>query len=159
MRTETEHTIYLKDYAPSPYRISHVDLDFRIGSETTRVRALLTVEPREGTAAGTPLVLDGDELALSSIAIDGAPLLLIGSSAGVLLPKAGPNELLEAVPRYGATVLRFEAFGPDLLGWRMDAADIPLRGIAHVRRDDAGAVSALVIDTTRTRGMRFVRQD
>jgi aminopeptidase N len=76
MRTETEHTIYLKDYAPSPYRISHVDLDFRIGSETTRVRALLTVEPREGTAAGTPLVLDGDELALSSIAIDGAPLML-----------------------------------------------------------------------------------
>jgi hypothetical protein len=55
MRTETEHTIYLKDYAPSPYRISHVDLDFRIGSDTTRVRALLTVEPREGTVAGTPL--------------------------------------------------------------------------------------------------------
>lgn len=76
MRTETEHTIYLKEYAPSPYRISHVDLDFSIGSETTRVRALLTVEPREGTAPGTPLVLDGDELALSSIAIDGAPLML-----------------------------------------------------------------------------------
>jgi aminopeptidase N len=76
MRTETEHTIYLKDYAPSPYRISHVDLDFAIGPETTRVRALLTVEPREGTEAGTPLVLDGDELALGSIAIDGAPLML-----------------------------------------------------------------------------------
>jgi aminopeptidase N len=76
MRTETEHTIYLKDYAPSPYRISHVDLDFLIGPETTRVRALLTVEPREGTAPGTPLVLDGDELTLGSIAIDGAPLML-----------------------------------------------------------------------------------
>ena len=76
MRTETEHTIYLKDYAPSPYRISHVDLNFIIGNEATRVRALLTVEPREGTAPGTPLVLDGDELALSSIAIDGAPLML-----------------------------------------------------------------------------------
>ncbi|MDB5472824.1 MAG: pepN, partial [Devosia sp.] len=76
MRTETEHTIYLKDYAPSPYRITAVDLDFRIESETTRVRALLTIEPREDTAPGTPLVLDGDELTLTSIAIDGAPLML-----------------------------------------------------------------------------------
>ena len=62
MRTETEHTIYLKDYAPSPYRITAVDLDFHITGETTRVRALLSVEPREDTAPGTPLVLDGDEL-------------------------------------------------------------------------------------------------
>lgn len=76
MRTETEHTIYLKDYAPSPYRIVAVDLDFNIESETTRVRSLLTVEPREETAPGTPLVLDGDELNLGSIAIDGAPLIL-----------------------------------------------------------------------------------
>ncbi|MEO5806051.1 aminopeptidase N [Devosia sp.] len=76
MRTETEHTIFLKDYAPSPYRISAVELDFKIAVESTRVRALLTVEPREDTEPGTPLVLDGDELSLSSIAIDGAPLVL-----------------------------------------------------------------------------------
>ncbi|MEO8686111.1 MAG: hypothetical protein ABI414_14885, partial [Devosia sp.] len=76
MRTETEHTIYLKDYAPSPYSILAVDLDFKISAESTRVRALLTVEPREGTAPGTPLVLDGNELSLTSIAIDGAPLIL-----------------------------------------------------------------------------------
>ena len=76
MRTETEQTIYLKDYAPTPYRIVSVDLDFRILEEATRVRAQLTIEPREDTAPGTPLVLDGDELHLGSIAIDGAPLVL-----------------------------------------------------------------------------------
>jgi aminopeptidase N len=76
MRTETEHTIYLKDYAASPYRIVSVDLDFLIQAAGTRVRALLTVEPRETTAPGTPLVLDGDGLTLDSIAIDGAPLVL-----------------------------------------------------------------------------------
>jgi aminopeptidase N len=76
MRTETEHTIYLKDYAVSPYRIVSVDLDFRILNEGTRVISQLTVEPQDGTAPGTPLVLDGDDLALSSIAIDGAPLVL-----------------------------------------------------------------------------------
>ncbi len=74
MRTETEHTIYLKDYAPSPYRIDRVELDVRIGEVTSRVRALLTVSPREGTAPGTPLVLDGDELKLDAVAIDGLPL-------------------------------------------------------------------------------------
>ncbi|MGV8855306.1 MAG: aminopeptidase N [Devosia sp.] len=76
MRTETEHTIYLKDYAPSPYRIVSVDLDFLITEASTRVRALLTIEPHADTVAGTPLVLDGDELSLGSIAIDGAPLVL-----------------------------------------------------------------------------------
>jgi aminopeptidase N len=76
MRTETEHTIFLDDYAPSPYRIDRVELDVRIAPETTRVRALLSISPREGTAPGTPLVLDGDELKLASIAIDGLPLPL-----------------------------------------------------------------------------------
>ncbi|KRA55753.1 aminopeptidase N [Devosia sp. Root635] len=81
MRTETEHTIFLKDYTPSPYRIVSVDMDFRIGLDNTRVRAQLTVEPREGTAPGTPLVLDGDELSLGSIAIDGLPLALSAYAA------------------------------------------------------------------------------
>lgn len=81
MRTETEHTIYLKDYAPSPYKITAVDLDFRILADTTRVRALLTIEPQTETAPGTPLVLDGDGLKLSSVAIDGAPLALVAYAA------------------------------------------------------------------------------
>ena len=76
MRTDSEQTIYLKDYAPTPYRIVSVDLDFRILEDSTRVRAQLTIEPRAETAPGTPLVLDGDELKLDSIAIDGAPLVL-----------------------------------------------------------------------------------
>ena len=81
MRTETEHTIYLKDYSPSPYRVISVDLDFKILAESTRVRALLTVEPRDDTAPGTPLVLDGDGLVLGSIAVDGAPLVLSAYAA------------------------------------------------------------------------------
>ncbi|ODT72139.1 MAG: aminopeptidase N [Pelagibacterium sp. SCN 63-23] len=76
MRTDSEQTIYLKDYAPTPYRIVSVDLDFKILEEATRVRAQLTIEPRPETAPGTPLVLDGDELKLDSVAVDGAPLVL-----------------------------------------------------------------------------------
>ena len=76
MRTETEQTIYLKDYAPTQYRVDRVELDVGIAPDTSHVRALLTLSPRAGTEPGTPLVLDGDELKLKSIAIDGSPLAL-----------------------------------------------------------------------------------
>jgi aminopeptidase N len=76
MRTDRDETKYLKDYAVTPYRVERVELDVKIGPVTTRVRALLTMVPREDTAPGTPLVLDGDEIGLDSIAIDGAPLAL-----------------------------------------------------------------------------------
>jgi aminopeptidase N len=76
MRGENDETIFLKDYAPTPYVIEKVELDVAITPETSRVRALLTISPREGTVPGTPLVLDGDELKLLSVAIDGLPLAL-----------------------------------------------------------------------------------
>src|SRR5690606_21569431 len=71
-----EDSIYLKDYAPSPFLIEKVDLEVEIAPGAAQVRSFLTIVPREGTAPGTPLVLDGEELALTSIAIDGLPLPL-----------------------------------------------------------------------------------
>jgi aminopeptidase N len=91
MRTETEHTIYLKDYAPSPYAVDRVELDVKIGPVTSRVRALLTLTPRPGTAPGTPLILDGEDLKLDSIAMDGGPLPLTAYEAnGTTLTVAEP---------------------------------------------------------------------
>ncbi len=81
MRDDTDHTIFLKDYAPSPYVVEKVELDVRIAPDTSRVRALITFAPRTGTAPGTPLVLDGDELKLSGVAIDGLPLALTAYEA------------------------------------------------------------------------------
>jgi aminopeptidase N len=101
MRTDSDHTIYLKDYAPTPYRIVAVDLDFYITEESTRVRSQLTIEPREDTAPGTSLVLDGDELVLKSIAIDGAPLPLSGYLAE-------PNQLTVVEPPNRRFVLEVE---------------------------------------------------
>jgi aminopeptidase N len=76
MRGENEQVIYLKDYAPTAYVIEQVELDVKIAPDVARVRALLTIVPREGLAPATPLVLDGDDLKLESIAIDGLPLPL-----------------------------------------------------------------------------------
>lgn len=76
MRTENDTIVYLKDYTPSAYAIPEVELRVSIEADETRIVALLTVEPRDGTPVDTPLVLDADELSLVSIAIDGAPLTL-----------------------------------------------------------------------------------
>ena len=101
MRTETEHTIFLKDYAPTPYRIDKVELDVKIAPETSRVRALLTISPRPETAPGTPLILDGDELKLASVAIDGSPLALSAY-------EATPGALTIAEPPHRTFVLETE---------------------------------------------------
>jgi aminopeptidase N len=76
MRGDSDETVYLSDYQPTPYRVERVELDVAIAPEQSRVRALLTISPREGTAAGAPLELDGENLRLETIAIDGLPLAL-----------------------------------------------------------------------------------
>ncbi|HYD15594.1 MAG TPA: aminopeptidase N [Hyphomicrobium sp.] len=65
----------LKDYRPTEYLIDHVDLDFALDPERTEVKAKLRVR-RNPAASGTgkALVLDGEQLKLGAIAIDGKPL-------------------------------------------------------------------------------------
>lgn len=81
MRGENEETIFLKDYAETPYAIEKVELDVRIAPDTSVIRALLTLVPRANTAPGTPLVLDGEELTLHTVAIDGLPQALTAYEA------------------------------------------------------------------------------
>ncbi|SON54991.1 Aminopeptidase N [Hartmannibacter diazotrophicus] len=74
MRTDETAAILLKDYRPSDYAIGRVHLDFQLHETETLVTATLSVRKRETTVAGTPLVLDGDELDLVSIALDSVSL-------------------------------------------------------------------------------------
>ncbi|RWQ65704.1 aminopeptidase N [Mesorhizobium sp.] len=74
MRTDTGQVFKLEDYRPNDYLIPETSLTFRLSPEATRVTAELTVERRDGVAASVPLVLDGDGLTLSRIAIDGRTL-------------------------------------------------------------------------------------
>ncbi|RWP35619.1 aminopeptidase N [Mesorhizobium sp.] len=74
MRTDTGQVFKLEDYRPTDYLIPETGLTFRLSPEATRVIAVLTVERRDGVAASVPLVLDGDGLTLSRIAIDGQTL-------------------------------------------------------------------------------------
>ena len=70
MRTDTPQAIYLKDYTPPAYWVDTVDLDVAIHVGYAVVSATLAM--RRNT--GGPLVLNGEEVALESIAIDGRVL-------------------------------------------------------------------------------------
>ncbi|MFY9317828.1 MAG: aminopeptidase N [Burkholderiales bacterium] len=72
MRESQPKTIHLKDYTPPPFLVDRVGLDVDIRAEDAIVSAALQVRrnpaSREKTA---PLVLDGDELELVSLTLDG----------------------------------------------------------------------------------------
>jgi len=73
MRTEEPRPIRLKDYRPPDWLIETVDLDVSLDPTATVVRAKLKLKPN-GTSPPAPLVLDGDDLNLRSLALDGTPL-------------------------------------------------------------------------------------
>ncbi len=71
----TPDSIHLSDYRPADYLIEAVDLDFDLGAETTRVRARLDILSNHDRATKIlPLVLDGEDLDLRTLSIDGEPL-------------------------------------------------------------------------------------
>jgi aminopeptidase N len=67
MREPQPKTIYLKDYSPPAFQVERVDLDIDIRDDHALVRARLDIKR---VSAGN-LILDGDELELVSLAIDG----------------------------------------------------------------------------------------
>lgn len=71
MRTDSGQVFRLADYRPSDYLIPRTDLLFRLDPQETVVIAKLTLKRREAMPAGTPLILDGDGLALENLLIDG----------------------------------------------------------------------------------------
>ena len=62
----------LQDYRPPDYRIDHADLHFNLDPARTLIRARLAI--RRTGAVGPPLVLDGQDLELLSIRLDGEDL-------------------------------------------------------------------------------------
>ncbi len=73
MRTETPNTIHLKDYAPPAWLVDTVDLHVAIQPGHAEVRARLACR-RNPQGAGGALVLNGEDLALQTLSLDGAAL-------------------------------------------------------------------------------------
>ncbi|MGC5781564.1 aminopeptidase N [Methylobacterium sp. NFXW15] len=72
MRTETPPLIRLEDYRPSAFLIDRVDLDIRLDPHATRITAEVALRPNPKGDAEAPLHLDGDDLTLIAIDLDGA---------------------------------------------------------------------------------------
>ncbi|MGS2743092.1 aminopeptidase N [Halomonas sp. LS-001] len=66
--------VYLSDYQPPAYRVTHAELTFDLDPSQTRVHSRLTIERHSQAASTSPLVLEGEKLTLESLAIDGKPL-------------------------------------------------------------------------------------
>ena len=109
MRTEEPRAIHLKDYRAPDYHIAEISLDFALHPLATRVTATSKVK-RTG-AAGAPLMLDGEELKLVSVAIDGRTLgagdYVLGETSLTLskLPDAFMLEIVtEISPEHNTTL-------------------------------------------------------
>jgi aminopeptidase N len=75
MSNPTPTTIYLKDYKPSPFLIDSVALDVDIREEHTRVTSVLAMRRNPASAdSAAALVLNGEALALETLALDGRVL-------------------------------------------------------------------------------------
>lgn len=72
MRPDTVPAISRHDYQPYPYAVPQVELRFNLNADRTRVYAKFEVERLLNEPA--PLVLDGQDLGLTSVAINGIEL-------------------------------------------------------------------------------------
>ena len=71
---DAPQAIYLADYQPTPYLIDSVELHFNLEESATRVSSKLMIVRRKESASNSPLVLQGENLKLLDLAIDGKPL-------------------------------------------------------------------------------------
>ncbi len=74
MRTDTAQIVRLEDYRPSDFLIDRVELDFKLQATATRVTATLSLRPNPLGRPDAPLVLDGDEVKLKRLVLDGRAL-------------------------------------------------------------------------------------
>ncbi|HEX5093021.1 MAG TPA: aminopeptidase N [Burkholderiales bacterium] len=149
MREPTPGTIYLKDYTPPAFFVTHVDLDVDIREDHAIVRASLKVKRHAG---GGALVLDGDELALQSVTLDGKPARHDVTADRLTVHDVPDAFTLETVTRivpqqntkleglYATThgfVTQCEAQGFRRITWFVDRPDNMARYVVTVRADQA----------------------
>ena len=74
MKDSTPKAIYLKDYTQPYFWIDTVDLVFELGEAHTRVLSTMTLRKNQGFPGNYPLVLNGEQMQLGTVKLDGAVL-------------------------------------------------------------------------------------
>jgi len=156
MREPQPQTIYLKDYAPPAFLVEHVALDVDIRADHALVQAVLRVR-RNPKAADpkSPLALDGEEIELISVSIDGTLLRDNAYSLDperLVIPDVPDAFELETVSRIvpqkntkleglyatkSGFVTQCEAQGFRRITWFIDRPDVMARYRVTIRADKA----------------------
>ena len=146
MREPQAKAVRLKDYTPPAFQVDTVDLDVDIREDHALVRAKLRIRRN----APGPLVLDGDELELVSVSLNGKPVEHKVAEDTLTLPEVPDEFVLETVTRivpqkntkleglYATKhgfVTQCEAQGFRRITWFIDRPDVMARYTTTVRAD------------------------
>src|SRR3954468_8078333 len=146
MREPHTKAIHLEDYAPPAFRVETVELDVDIREDHAIVKANLAVT-RSGEGA---LVLDGDELELFSVRVNGAPARHEVTPETLTVHDVPDAFTLETVTRIvpqqntkleglyatkNGFVTQCEAQGFRRITWFIDRPDVMARYTTTVRAD------------------------
>ena len=100
MRESQPKTIHLKDYTPPPFLVERVELDVDIRADDAIVTATLSVRRNPASRAkDAPLVLDGDELELVSLSLDGKDFPHQATSETLMIANPSASFTLQTVSR------------------------------------------------------------
>jgi len=149
----SSRAVYRKDYAPYPWTLESVSLHFSIEASATLVRCKMLLQQNNGLEEPSPLVLDGKDLELKSICIDGVALdssryriegehMIISDlppscvlESEVLINPAA-NTALEGLYQAGEFLLtQCEAEGFRLITWFPDRPDVMTRYEVRLEAD------------------------
>ncbi|HEV2336154.1 MAG TPA: aminopeptidase N, partial [Stellaceae bacterium] len=148
----------LADYRPPDFVIDTVDLVFDLGAAETRVGSHLTLRRNPKVAApGTPLRLDGDELELIAVALDGRPLspteYRLEPDGALIVPEVPDSFVLDIETRIaperntalsglytsgGNFCTQCEPEGFRRITYFLDRPDVMARYAVTIRADKAG---------------------
>ncbi len=93
-------TVRLEDYRPTDFMVHGVEMTVELFEGRAEIETTLSLSRRNGVPADAPLLLDGDELELTSLALDGETL-------SRSYYEADPSSLrVEGLPASGAFTLR-----------------------------------------------------
>ena len=98
MRGSAGQPVRLADYRAPDFLIDAVDMDISLDRDATRVVAELTMRPNPEGRADAPLALDGDELTLVALELDGVALPVAAYTVSpdkltIPQPPSGPFKL------------------------------------------------------------------
>ncbi len=80
------YPIHLADYQPPAFLVDDVDLTFTLAPQRTRVFARIQFRRNPASPPGHDLRLDGEELALIALTLDGKPLSARPDATGLTVP-------------------------------------------------------------------------